>query len=100
MTTTTSRTGRLATPRSRKPAGVAVPHLSVAERVARGKAARVQVPRATRAAFESSPTQADPVELLEFSKACATEQNERDFRRLAAAVDSGELVAPNRTMTS
>ena len=99
MTTTTSRTGRLATRRSRKPAGVAVPHLSVAERVARGKAARVQVPRATHAAFEPSPTQADPVELLEFSKAYA-EQNERDFRRLAAAADSGELVAPNRTMTS
>ena len=92
MTTPTSGDGRTATPRSRKPAGVAVPHLSMAERVARCKAAQVQVPRATHAAFEPSPTQADPVELLEFSKAYA-EQNERDFRRLAAAVDSGELVA-------
>ena len=95
MTTTTSRDGRAATPRSRKPAGVPVPHLSVAERVARGKAARAQVPRATHAAFEPSPTQADPVELLEFSKAYA-EQNQRDYRRLTAAVDSGELVAQTR----
>jgi hypothetical protein len=92
VTTTASRTGRLATRRSSKPAGVAVPHLSVAEGVARGKAARVQAPRATRAASELSPTRADPIELPEFSKAYA-EQNERDYRRLTAAVDAGELVA-------
>ena len=65
MTTTTSRTRQPATPKSRKPAGVAVPHLSVAERVARGKAARAEVPRASHATFEPSPTRADPVELLE-----------------------------------
>ena len=45
--------------------GVAVPHLSVAERVARGKAARAEVPRASHAVFEPSPSRADPVELLE-----------------------------------
>jgi hypothetical protein len=39
--------------------------LSVAERVARGKAARAEVPRASHATFEPSPTRADPVELLE-----------------------------------
>ena len=50
--------------RKRKP-GVPVPHLSVAERVARGKAARVEVPRASHAVFEPSSTRADPVELLE-----------------------------------
>ena len=53
----------------RKPCGgevrPLVPHLSVAERVARGKAARNEVPRASHATFEPPPTRADPVELLE-----------------------------------
>ena len=43
----------------------AVAHLSVAERVARGKAARKEVPRAGHALFEPLSTRADPVELLE-----------------------------------
>jgi uncharacterized protein (DUF2252 family) len=43
----------------------AVPHLSVTERVARGKAARKEVPRADHALFEPLSTRADPVELLE-----------------------------------
>jgi len=43
----------------------AVPHLSVAERVARGKAARQEVPRADHVLFESLPSRPDPVELLE-----------------------------------
>ncbi|HZE06622.1 MAG TPA: DUF2252 domain-containing protein [Solirubrobacteraceae bacterium] len=42
-----------------------VPHLSVAERAARGKAARAEVPRSSHAIFEPSPTRADPIELLE-----------------------------------
>jgi uncharacterized protein (DUF2252 family) len=41
------------------------PHLSVAERVARGKAARAEVPRSRHATFEPLPTRADPIELLE-----------------------------------
>src|SRR5436190_18235336 len=44
---------------------VAVPHLSIAERVARGKAARAEVSRSSHAVFEPSPTRADPIELLE-----------------------------------
>jgi uncharacterized protein (DUF2252 family) len=48
----------------RKP-GTAVPHPSVAERVARGKAARAEVPRSSHATFEPPPTRADPIELLE-----------------------------------
>jgi uncharacterized protein (DUF2252 family) len=48
-----------------KRSGAPVPHLSVAERVARGKAARAEVPRASHAVFEPSPRRADPVELLE-----------------------------------
>jgi uncharacterized protein (DUF2252 family) len=46
-------------------AGTVLPHLSVAERAARGKAARAEVPRSSHAAFEPSPDRADPVELLE-----------------------------------
>jgi len=42
-----------------------VPHLSVAERVARGKAARAEVPRSSHAVFEPSADRADPLELLE-----------------------------------
>ncbi len=42
-----------------------VPHLSVAERVARGKAARAEVPRSSHAAFEPAPHRADPIELLQ-----------------------------------
>jgi uncharacterized protein (DUF2252 family) len=43
----------------------AVPHLSVAERVARGKAARAEVPRSSHAAFEPAPHRTDPVKVLE-----------------------------------
>ena len=43
----------------------AVPHLSVAERVARGKAARAEVPRSSHAGFQAAPHRPDPVELLE-----------------------------------
>ncbi len=42
-----------------------VPHLTVAERVARGKAARAEVPRSSHATFEPAATRPDPVELLE-----------------------------------
>ena len=43
----------------------AVPHLTVAERAARGKAARAEVPRSSHAVFEPPPRRADPVKLLE-----------------------------------
>lgn len=42
-----------------------VPHLTVAERVARGKAARGQVPRSSHAIFEPASHRVDPIELLE-----------------------------------
>ena len=42
-----------------------VVHFSVAERAARGKAARADVPRGAHAGWEASPVRADPVELLE-----------------------------------
>jgi uncharacterized protein (DUF2252 family) len=43
----------------------AVPHLSVAERVARGKAARAEVPRSSHAIYQAAPHRADPVQTLE-----------------------------------
>jgi uncharacterized protein (DUF2252 family) len=42
-----------------------VPHLSVAERVARGKAARSEVPRASHAAYSPSTVRVDPLDVLE-----------------------------------
>jgi uncharacterized protein (DUF2252 family) len=46
-------------------AASATVHLSVAERVARGKAARAEVPRASHAVFEPASRRTDPVKLLE-----------------------------------
>ena len=42
-----------------------VPHLTVAERAARGKAARAEVPRSSHAVFEPAARRTDPVKLLE-----------------------------------
>jgi uncharacterized protein (DUF2252 family) len=46
-------------------AAAAVPHLTVAERVARGKAARAEVPRSRHAIFEPPSRRPDPIKLLE-----------------------------------
>jgi uncharacterized protein (DUF2252 family) len=70
-TKATSRAGRASARKQTAPAARkskahrALPHLSVAERVARGKAARAELPRSSHASFEPSPTRADPIELLE-----------------------------------
>ena len=42
-----------------------VPHLTVDERVARGKAARAEVPRSGHAEYDPPADRADPIELLE-----------------------------------
>ena len=65
MTTAESRIDRSVPSASRSQAAAAVPHLSVAERVARGKAARAEVPRSSHAVFEPLAARADPVGLLE-----------------------------------
>ena len=65
MTTSATPRARAASRATSGRAGAAVPHLSVAERVARGKAARAEVPRSSHAGFEPSPNRADPVDLLE-----------------------------------
>ena len=46
-------------------APAAIDHLTVAERAARGKAARAEVPRSSHAAWEPPATRPDPVEVLE-----------------------------------
>src|SRR5437764_8116857 len=47
------------------PGAAPITHLSVAERVARGKAARAEVPRSSHAGFDALETRADPIDLLE-----------------------------------
>jgi uncharacterized protein (DUF2252 family) len=44
---------------------VNVPQLSVADRIARGRAARAEVPRSSHASFAPSSNRADPIALLE-----------------------------------
>ena len=54
-----------ATGPKQKRSAPAVAHLSFAERVARGKAARREVSRSSHAAFEPAPRRPDPIKLLE-----------------------------------
>jgi len=42
-----------------------VPHLTVDERIARGKQARAEVPRSNHAAYDSPPDRPDPIALLQ-----------------------------------
>ncbi len=65
MTTTTSKAGQRARSGSKNDGTAAAAHVSVAERVARGKAARAEVPRSRHAVFEPSSDRVDPVTLLE-----------------------------------
>jgi uncharacterized protein (DUF2252 family) len=46
-------------------ATLTVPHLSVGERVARGRAARAEVPRSSHGSFEPAPHRPDPIGVLE-----------------------------------
>jgi uncharacterized protein (DUF2252 family) len=63
MTTATRATRKNGAGSRTKPARV--PHLSASERIARGKAARKEVPRARHAVFEPQSNRPDPVDLLE-----------------------------------
>lgn len=69
-----------------------MPHLTRAEREARGKAARKEVPRSSHALYEPAVGRTDPIELLEFAQLYA-EQNQRDYQALVSAVDSGRISA-------
>ena len=73
MATRTTRSAaeraQVGSPAKRAPRGKVVPHLTAAERVARGKAARKEVPRASHAGFAPAAARHDPVELLESQSA-------------------------------
>jgi uncharacterized protein (DUF2252 family) len=88
--------------------GRAVPHLSVAERAARGKAARAEVPRASHADFAPSPDRPNPLDVLE--KQAATRVPELvpirygrmlvspfTFYRGAAMIMAGDLASTPRS---
>ena len=63
MTATATPTAETTSPPSTRPR--VVPHLTVGERIARGKAARVEVPRSGHAAYDPPADRADPIDLLE-----------------------------------
>jgi uncharacterized protein (DUF2252 family) len=86
----------------------AVPHLSIAERVARGKAARAEVPRSSHAGFEPAPHRADPVKVLERQAQTRVPElvpirygrmlvSPFTFYRGAAAIMAGDLAATPRS---
>jgi hypothetical protein len=62
-----------------------VPHFTPAERAARGKAARGELPRSSHAAWEPGPSRRDPVDPLE----------EHGFRRAADRPESIEPARPD-----
>ncbi len=83
-------------------------HLTVAERIARGQAARKQAPRSGHGRWEPSPDRPDPIALLEEQAASrvpelvpicygrmllSSYRRTRDYAAFSAAVDSGRLVA-------
>ncbi len=85
-----------------------VPHLSVAERVARGKAARAEVPRSSHASFEPAPHRTDPVRVLERQAQTRVPElvpirygrmlvSPFTFYRGAAAIMAGDLAATPRS---
>ena len=65
MSSTLTETGALASSAETRAPLEAVAHFTVAERAARGKAARAEVPRKSHAAWEPPPVRLDPVALLE-----------------------------------
>jgi uncharacterized protein (DUF2252 family) len=86
----------------------AVPHLSVAEHVARGKAARAEVSRSSHGVFEPAAHRADPIELLERQAQTRVPElvpirygrmlvSPFTFYRGAAAIMSADLAATPRS---
>ncbi len=104
-TTATAQNGESATAGS---AGQPVPHLSVAERVARGKAARAEVPRSSHAAFVPPSERPDPIEVLQRQAATRVPElvpirygrmlvSPFTFYRGAAMIMAGDLAATPRS---
>ena len=65
MSSTKTDTGTPASEGTHRSPLSPVAHFTVAERAARGKAARSEVPRSSHASWEAPPVRADPVALLE-----------------------------------
>jgi uncharacterized protein (DUF2252 family) len=85
-----------------------VPHLTAAERAARGKAARAEVPRSSHAAFDPPSTRVDPIEILERQAATRVPElvpirygrmlvSAFTFYRGAAAIMAHDLAATPRS---
>ena len=68
-----------------------VPHFSVAERAARGKAAWAEVPRDVRGVSLPTSGRRDPVEMLE--EQAASRVSDVDDAALSAAAKAGGVVA-------
>jgi uncharacterized protein (DUF2252 family) len=114
MATTSKATGHNGAPdASKKKAGRTRPqtgpaHLSVAERVALGKAARAEVPRASHVAYAPAPNRADPLEVLEHQARTRVPElvpirygrmlvSPFTFYRGAAMIMAGDLAATPRS---
>jgi uncharacterized protein (DUF2252 family) len=93
---------------SKKKAAAVVQHLSKAERVARGRAARKLVPRASHGVYEPAADRADPVALLERQAATRVPElvpirygrmlvSPFTFYRGAALIMAGDLAGSPRT---
>jgi uncharacterized protein (DUF2252 family) len=96
------------TTRRRARSATAAPHLSVAERVAAGKAARAEVPRSSHAGFEPPSRRVDPIELLERQAKTRVPElvpirygrmlvSPFEFYRGAAAIMAGDLAPTPRS---
>jgi hypothetical protein len=70
-----------------------VPHLTVDERTARGKAARAEIPRSRHAKFDSPADRTDPIELLEDQARTRVQAVLEQARRGLEAADRAERAA-------
>ena len=87
MSTTKSDGKAKHVPRAATEAGKVVEHFTVAERAARGRAAREEVPRTAHADWEASHVRVDPIALLE-------EQGETRVEELVPIRYGRMLVSP------
>jgi uncharacterized protein (DUF2252 family) len=89
-------------------AASAVPHLSVAERIARGKAARNEVPRSSHATYTPAAVRPDPLDVLELQATTRVPElvpirygrmlvSPFTFYRGAAMIMAGDLAATPRS---
>jgi uncharacterized protein (DUF2252 family) len=93
---------------NKRPDTQAVEHLSVVERVARGKGARSQAPRSSHAVFQPAADRVDPIKLLERQAASRVPElvpirygrmlvSPFAFYRGAAMIMAGDLAATPRS---